>query len=318
MKFSRATRLTALLAAPLLLAADTVKLDNGDQLTGTVTHIRDGVLTLETAYAGTLSIKQENIAGIVTNTPAAIAVQVAVETDAAPPPVAAPAKKPAPWSYSAAAEARHTSGNSHDTTASIRLEANQIDPDLWTLKLYTGVEYNKADGNVTEHKVQGGADADFFTSKLTGVYAREELLTDRANDIRLRSTFGAGGEYFLHKKPTENGLDMLRLRAGLGHRYEKHRDADASSDSAMTVDLGLRLNKELAENITWTTELTYAPAIDNFNNYLATHDSRCEFNLVKKWRVSYELGVQHAYNSRPAEGNVYLDTTYYTRLKKTW
>ena len=337
----RPTRVLAILATPFALLADTVRLDNGDRLTGTVTQIHEGVLTLETEYAGTLSIPQSRVAGIATDGP----VEVAAGTETAPAPapatlegdalaavrslwlpgapqpgavVEAPAPEKSPWSFSAALDARYTDGNSRGAVAGLNAEANYVRPELWTLKLFTGAEYNKADGSVSEHKVFAGADTDYFLTEKSSLYAREMLLTDRANDIRLRSTFGAGGGYYLYKNPAGNLLEMLRLRAGLGHRYETHRAAQSGSSSAMTVDLGLRLHKALAENIAWTTEITHAPAINDFNDYLFTHDSRCGVDLVKKWRLTYELGVQHAYNSRPAAGNVYLDTTCYARIRKSW
>ena len=334
-------RLLPLLAAPLLLAphtlrADTVALDNGDRLTGKVTQIHNGVLTLETEYAGILSIDKTRVASVATDGPVvvstnppgpaparldgdALATIISLWLPGAPQPGAAEAKpEKSPWSFSAAFDTRYTDGNTRGTVLGLNAEANYVQPESWTLKLYAGADYNKADGSVSEHKLFGGADSDYFLSEKTGVYAREMLLTDRANDIRARSTFGSGGEYFLYKKSVGNTLEMLRLRAGLGHRYEKHFVEQSESTSAMTVDFGLRLHKALVENIAWTSELTYAPAVNDLGNYLLTHDSRCAIDLVKKWRLSYELGVQHAYNSHPAGDNVYLDTTCYARVRKTW
>lgn len=47
-------------------AADAVVLHNGSRLIGSVTGIRDGVLTLETDFAGTLSIEMEQVASVST------------------------------------------------------------------------------------------------------------------------------------------------------------------------------------------------------------------------------------------------------------
>jgi len=328
--FMKLSRLLPLLAAPLALLADTVTLDNGDRLTGTVTKIYDGVVTLETVYAGNIAIKQANVASMTLDAPvnvrageiidkvegginvAALRVIDTLWPVGAADPDAPPSSS---WNFSIAGEARYSDGNSHDTVAGLRAEANYLDPDVWSLLLFTGANYNKADGSVSDHKLFGGADANRFLSEHTGLYAREELLTDRANDIKIRSTFGAGGEYYFYKTAD---LEMLRLRAGLGHRHEKHRGADADSNSNMTVDFGARFHKRISDVAAWTTELTYAPAIDDFANYLVTHDSRCAFDLVKKWKLTYELGVANTYNSRPPADSVYLDSTYYTRVRKTW
>jgi len=45
-------------------AADVLHLENGDQLSGEITGMTDGVITLETAYAGTLSIRREAVVGL--------------------------------------------------------------------------------------------------------------------------------------------------------------------------------------------------------------------------------------------------------------
>jgi len=332
MPHPRATRLLPLLATPLLLAADTVRLENGDQLTGKVVKIHDGVVSLETAYAGVISITQANIAGMALDAPANIreatgtrvaegALDIGAVQNLWLPGAPDPGAKTVPdssWNFSLAAEARHSSGNTRNTEAKLEFEAHYINPESHTLKLFTGLNYNKTDGSVSDHDFTVGADAGFFVSEHSGLYARETLLTDRPNDIRVRSTFGSGFERFLYKNPVDGDLEMFRLRAGLGHRYEKHRGDGATSNSAMTLDFGARFHKHLFDLAAWTTEVTYTPAVNDFANYLVTHDSRCGFNLVKKWRLTYELGVTHEYNSSPAAGNVYLDSTYYTRIRKTW
>jgi len=328
------SRLLPLLAAPLALLADTVTLDNGDRLTGKVTQIHNGVLTIETAYAGSVAITQTNVVSMTVD--AAVNVRTAEKVDeragnldtatlrdihtlwlsGAEDPDVIPFVSP--WNFSVAAEARHIVGNTHATLAVLHAEANYIRPEDYTLKLFAGAAYDKDGGIVAQHNFFGGADGSRFLSEHTGLYAREELLTDRVNDIKIRSTFGAGGEYFLYKNPVPGGLEMFRLRAGLGHRYERHRGVDASSDSVMTLDFGARFHKRLNDNLAWTTEITYAPAVDDFTNYLLTHDSRCGVDLVKKWNLSQEFGILHTYNSRPAAGKENLDTTCYARIKKSW
>ncbi len=315
--------------------ADVIKLQGGDQITGKITQIKGGVLAIETAYAGTLSIVQTNVVSMTVDAPVNVREKPAEATPAEIPATEAkgsidastirtlwlagavdPDIPPSPWNFSIAAEARYTDGNTDGVVAGLYGEANYLAKE-WTLKLYGGANYDKSDGSVSEHKVFGGADVDYFLTDHSGIYAREELLTDRSNDIKIRSTFAAGYEYFLYKKAIPGDLEMLRLRLGLGQRYEKHR-SDDSSNSSMTIDTGLRFHKRLNDTLTWTTEVTYAPAIDDFRDYLITHDSHCGVDLVKKWKLTHEIGIYNEYNSKPADGNEYLDTTCYARIKKTW
>lgn len=48
---------------------DEITLRNGSKIIGTVTATRDGVITVDTEFAGTLSIKQEQVAAMTTHTP---------------------------------------------------------------------------------------------------------------------------------------------------------------------------------------------------------------------------------------------------------
>jgi len=223
-----------------------------------------------------------------------------------------------PWGFSVAAEGRYIGGNSEGKVVGVNAEANHIMPDDFSVKLHAASRYNNSGGKVSEHNVSGGIDSDLFISKHFGVYAREELSTDRANDIRLRSTSAAGGEYFIFQKPVPGGLEMLRLRTGLGCRYEKHRAPGADSSSDMTADFGLRFYKRFSDVFAWTTETTYTPAVRDFADYRVSHESKCTVDLVKDWRVSQEFGVINGYNSHPAADNEKTDTTVYMRIKKTW
>lgn len=317
------------LCAPLLLFGDVVRLHGGDQISGKVTQVKDSVLTIETAYAGAITITQTNIFELTIDTPVNVRVQTGtapLEMQGALPPdgIATlwlpgaddPDTPPCPWNFSIAVDARYTSGNSDGTLAGLDAVANYLG-EKWTLKLYAGGHYDKADGSVSEHKFFGGADADYALNDIAGLYIREKLEHDRINDIKIRSTFAAGYSHYLYKHHIPGDLEMFRLRLGLGHRYEKYRLADGS-ESAMTIDTGLKFRKRINDTLTWDTEITYAPAIDDLREYLITHESRCEVNLIKKWKLTHELGLRHEYNSRPADGKDQLDSTYFARLRKTW
>ena len=339
------------------LVADTVTLDNGDKLTGKVTQIYKGVLKLETAYAGAIEVAQTNVVGLSVDAPVNISeyspvpdsifenndgtelhdfitssmnLELKVAEGEIPvrnlcafwlidaPQPAEPVKKSSPWSFAVSAESRFVDGNSEGSATGFNAEANYVIPSSFTFKLFAGSRYTKTDGVVSENNVFGGADADFFLSEYSGVYARDELLSDDANDIQLRSTFAGGGEYFLYKNAIPGGLEMLRLRVGLGHRYEKHNGDDSSSSSDMTLDFGARFHKRLSDIFAWTTELTYTPAVKEFSDYIFTHDSHCDVDLAKDFRLSLEVGVLHTYNSVPPADNSKLDTVCFARIKKTW
>lgn len=59
----------AALGAASALLADTVTIKDGSKLVGTVTKIGAGSVTLDTAYAGKLTIKQSEIVSLETSEP---------------------------------------------------------------------------------------------------------------------------------------------------------------------------------------------------------------------------------------------------------
>jgi hypothetical protein len=66
--------------------------------------------------------------------------------------------------------------------------------------------------------------------------------------------------------------------------------------------------------LTLDNSLGYAPAIDDFGNYLLTHDTSfvMPVGLTQHWTL--RLGVDNDYNSEPAPDRDKLDTTHYARL----
>ena len=69
-RFKPAILFSSLLVAPCLLAnpatADTIILQNGDKVSGTIIRKENSALTINTSYAGTITIKWEEVGTIAT------------------------------------------------------------------------------------------------------------------------------------------------------------------------------------------------------------------------------------------------------------
>ena len=328
LKFCAALSCVALITTGL--RADVARLQNGDTVSGKITQVKDGALTIETAYAGAITVVQTNVVDITLDDVACVRTKAGEAAEAkgviaaadiatlwlagaADPDAPAPVD---PWNFSLAAEVRRADGNTDGTFTSVRVEANYL-KDPWTIKLFGAANYDKTEDVTTEHKVYGGADAGYAFNDRSGAYVRDELLTDRINDIKIRSSLASGYELFIFKNAIPGDLEMFRIRLGLGHRYEKLRSG-GGSDSSMTLDTGAKFRKRLSEIAIWDSELTYVPAVDDFDNYLITHETRIEINLSAKWNLTQDLGVRHEYNSIPAADKDYLDSTYFVRVRKVW
>ena len=62
--------LACLAVAGVHAQADQVMLKNGDRITGRVLRKADGILTVDTGYAGKLEIKWDQVSGLTTDGPA--------------------------------------------------------------------------------------------------------------------------------------------------------------------------------------------------------------------------------------------------------
>ena len=68
----------SLLFAPTTAAADSIALKNGDHLTGTVTQLAGGKLTLTTTYAGAIVITWDEVTSVKLDKPLVLPVETKV------------------------------------------------------------------------------------------------------------------------------------------------------------------------------------------------------------------------------------------------
>jgi len=222
-------------------AADEVWLKNGDHLTGKVKSLESGTLLFNTAYAGDLSIKWEEVVNLKTDEP--IKVVLGDETTAQgpvspgdsgkvqvkPEQVAEPVtvdlaniktinpKPPVSKRFRANVGYNLSDGNTNteDIYADAEFVARTID-NRYTI----GARYKRSENeNVkTEDNAFGYMKYDhFFTKKWYG-YANATGEQDEFKDLDLRTTFGAGAGYqFIESERTN-----LSLEGGLSYVDENY------------------------------------------------------------------------------------------------
>ncbi len=220
--------------------ADTIQLTNGDKISGRIIRLSTGELTLETDYAGTISLVWDKVSEIVSDVPVQVVLNdktslygtlkpaekgkvklglgKIVETlsfDLAQVQAINPktrGNKDVKLSGTVNVGMYRTSGNTdtanHHINARIvaRTEKNR----------YTAAfEYNKAKdtGELVEEDYLGYAKYDHFLTKKWFVYANTLFEKNEFKDLRLRSTIGTGAGYQFY----ENELTNLFLEAGLGY-----------------------------------------------------------------------------------------------------
>jgi putative salt-induced outer membrane protein YdiY len=332
----------AALFCALRASADVVETANGARLVGKITKIHGGVVTLDTDYAGEISVKQVLVTRITTDHPVAVRfadgsgiVGIITSTAADKLQIAGPNKSVASpvgnvsatwaageedpdvvalrrkWSYEAAADITGQSGTNNSLGTSYEFRAKLVGP-LDTFQYYTAYNRQETEGAVSADQFKAGVDyADNF-SAATSWYARDEGGFDRVNDINLYDIAASGIGYDLIKEKDQT----LTGRVGLSYRYDEYSTVDTPALSSAGADFELAY---LLKTKKWQVSdtITFVPAFEDFGNYVITHEFAFEIPISKSlWKLS--TGVTNNYNSKPVGGVDKLDTLYFTRLVLSW
>jgi putative salt-induced outer membrane protein YdiY len=340
-------KLTTHILLPLLLTAslataDIVRTIDGAQLTGTITLIDKGVIHLDTPYAGTLKIKQDQVAsfqsdearvvrlasGTVMAGPIASDAQGTIriqsedgvlETSTAKvsaawsPGAEDPevARNRREWRYEASLDLTGKSGNTDKFRLGTSLNAELKGPDD-TLAFFFEYEQAEEEDNKTEDRAIGGGSYESFFSEVLGWYVRTELETDNIDNVKLRSTSAGGLSYRIINKD----FQTLVARSGLGYRYTAYDNATEDESSA-TLDFGLAHTYRFNEIFRMKNDLTFVPSMDDFAVYRVVHDSGVEIPVGSgdNWKI--RMGIRNEYESETAAEEK-LDTSYYTKMIYSW
>jgi putative salt-induced outer membrane protein YdiY len=334
--------LTACFMSASLATADLVRTIDGAKLTGTITSIDQGIIHLDTPYAGTLQIKQNQVASFESDEPRVLRLQSGtvmagpikgsedgsiriqsedgvLETSAARVAAAWSLGSEDPelvrnqraWGIETSIDLTGKNGNTDKYRLGTSLDAKLTGPDD-ELALFFDYEQAEEEGNQTEDRIAGGASYQSFFHGVYGWYVRTELEADAIDSIDLRSTSGAGISYRLINKDHQT----LVFRSGLGYRYTGY-DNNTDNESSATVDFGLAHSYHFSNRLFIENDLTFVPAINDFGNYHVVHDSGIEIpvGIGENWMI--RMGVRNEYESEPATDE-HLDTSYYTRIIYSW
>ena len=343
--------------------ADKITTKAGDVITGKVTGIKAGVVSIETAFAGTLAIDRvlidtidyDNTEKIFVRTDATSRekTEVTVSRDEAGNviliPVAdkhnllaledvsslwgADAEDPdfppvKLWSYSASFGMTGHEGSSSDLSISAYVDAVRT-TESNTLKLYASMNKARSDGASTSEQYIAGLDFEERPTTHWSWYVRDEVQHNRFNDYRLRNVAAGGAGYYFWNDTIDGRASLLRFRFGVAHTYTDHYTkkpgGDSVTDSDIALDFGLLYHYDFACGISWNTEITYTPLIDDLEKGIIVHETKWsylmkELGLVsdKLTDVSLEAGIRNEYQTQPEPGTNHTDTTWYLRLSKSW
>jgi hypothetical protein len=329
----------ASLFAAAQLPADTVDVKNGARIIGKITKIDAGSVVVSTDYAGTITIKQSEVASIATDAPIAVrlasgtrfdgkvtagangAVQIAgadgtiaTSVDKIAASWAAGAVDPLVarhWAYEASVDIAGKTGNREQigTAGEVRATLRTAQD---TLQFYSAYNRQVSDGAKSADQFKAGVDYQNNFSGRYSWYLRDEGGFDRVKDVELYNVAAAGVGFDIVKEPKR----ILTGRAGLSFRYEGYKSPATADVKSAGLDFGLNSDMEFG-NSKLVTRVAYVPTFEDFANYRLTHESYYQIPLAHpNWKL--RIGVSNDYNSKPPRGVEKLDTAYFTRLVLNW
>ncbi len=322
--------------------ADVVETKGGARLPGKVVKIDGTEVTLETAYAGTIKIKQAEVASVSTDEPlnVRLAAGTVLEGRLAPTgnggvqisgkdgtisttvdKVAATwapgATDPAivalqrAWTYEAAADITGKTGNKEQTGTAFSFRAI-LAGSQDTLQFYSAYDRQISDGAKSADQFKAGVDYQNNYSGSKSWYVRDEGGFDRIKGIDIYNVAAAGVGYDFIKEAKQT----LTGRAGLSFRYEGYGDPLTEDVKDAGLDFGLNHRLQM-DNSLLVNRISYVPSFKDFGNYRLIHESYLELPLANPaWKL--RLGILSDYTSQPPRGLEKLDTSYFTLLVLHW
>lgn len=221
---------------------DTLFLNNGDRLTGNVLEVRDGTVTFETGYAGTLTLSLDIVTRLETETARAVRLEDGTTTTAAlqilgpsgdaplseaPPEstdaftverdrvqvVAADEASlelpiPSPWSGSINTGVSLRSGNTDTFDFHLDTQARR-EKEWHTLTLKAGMAYGETDETLDTRRYKASARWQYYPRERLYLYLLGGIEGDdgRKLDLRLNAAAGLGYD-FIDRERTKLSGDL--------------------------------------------------------------------------------------------------------------
>jgi putative salt-induced outer membrane protein YdiY len=330
MRVLRLSIFTFALLALIFLArsaqADSVMLENGDRLSGTLISLDSGTLVLKTPYAGTVKLPWSKVTRIESDAPIRLRLKDQREYDGrlvmqdgrlaialtglkttTPLPLDTivainPPRNPDKTVLSGhlSAGGNLSRGNTSSTSLHFAGEVITRNPQQ---QITLGGEVNEAeqDGVNTASNWRVGLKYDHFLSTTRYLYVNTGFARDKRADLDLRSTLGAGGGTYL----IDNGPHKLSVEGGLSLVYENY--GNAADENFPSARLAARYDRALLNDrlvLFHTSEILLN--LDNTEDLL--YLARTGVRLPVSQKLSLTLQANLDYDTLPAAGKESTDT----------
>lgn len=325
-------------------SADSVTLSDGSVIFGVIGGLANGKLTVETEFAGTVTVDASAVMSIQSDQPLSVALSsgdrlvgtiepsangegFVVKTRHADVPIKssdvenmwtkdgqspeaktleeAIAKRQAKWSSQIEIGGVMKEGNTDSLDVHGAFELKRTTEDD-VLKFHIRANYAEQNDIPNRNEVRGGVDYEYWFTKRWSWYTRMVLEFDEFENLDLRSTVAAGVGYTWLKR---DNVD-LKTRAGIGYVHESFDNG--MTDNNVVIDFGLAFRWDVVEWVRLTHDATYLPTYDDTADYRLRFDSALTFPLGDSDRWKFKVGMLNEYDSMPQPGVERLDNTWYT------
>ena len=323
MRFSLPAAL-ALLWASQLAVADTVSLNNGDKITGTIQEINPTSVIVQTPYAGRMTIDRTAVKTLQSEKTVSITsasgpkqdryVSPApgdkgwVETAAfVPPPPPAPARHTSyldlgpNWKNQLALGVSNTTGNDETTTFAGELSFHyEKKPDELSLK-FLGA-YGMSNGSQNAGLFAQTAVYRHMIDDRLFLYVDDDVRYDAIKGISLQATATGGLGYKLF----DQEKFKLDVRGGPGATYQK--TFDGRENIAAAAEAGLRLQYIINERVNLTHEDTYTTSLCDFDMWRIHSETALNIKLDLERGLGLKLAFYDDYENQVSAGRKNNDT----------
>ncbi len=297
-------------------ADDTVILCNDDIIKGKIVKMEDGVLLIETSYAGPIKIQWMSIRDIKTTHPVSVLLVSGetlagiLETDPQGNPLLVSTEygdgvvlqrdeirainiPPVKWSGSISLGASSQTGNTETKSSSVSMEASRRTmKDRYSVKLF--FNYAEESEEVSARNTFGAMKYDYFHTDHVYSFVALELMNDTFKDITLRTVAGPGLGY----QVWDDARKALLVELGAAYTNEDRETAEDDDWAAGRGNLFVRFN--LFDIVTLSeTVLAYINLEEN-EDYQVRSEANISSALGSSWSLKLSNIVE--YDNAPSEG----------------
>jgi putative salt-induced outer membrane protein YdiY len=312
----------ALLAAAQVAVADTVTLNNGDKITGTIQSVTATSVVVQTSYAGTVTLDKATVKTMQSDKPVAVTLasgqtqqlyllttpdgsgwktsEVFVAVVPAAPRFTSYLDIGPDWKNQLSLGAMKTWGN--DDTISLLGEVSfhyLHKPDELTVKFggvygvskQPGKERIQTAGLVYETAVYRHDLADRIF-----LYVDDDARYDAVKGLSVQANASAGLGY----KVFDEEKFKVDVRGGPGVTYVKY--FEGGSNVAVAAEAGLRIQLILNDRANVTHEDTYVTSLEDFKQWRLHSETALNFKLDFESGLGLKLALNDDYENQPGAG----------------